>query len=110
MARSDSSNSESRIATRGGGACRLSVVYREVAGLALDPVNPRLHTRRQIQQIARSIEVFGFNVPVLINAERQVIAGHGRVLAARFLGMAQVPTIMLGCAIISTQLPMLRKL
>jgi DNA modification methylase len=73
----------------------LSVVSRPVADLRLDPNNPRLHTRNQIRQIARSIETFGFNVPVLIDAQGQLIAGHGRVLAAQLLGMTHVPTIRL---------------
>jgi DNA modification methylase len=73
----------------------LSVVSRPVTDLRLDPSNPRLHTRDQIRQIARSIETFGFNVPVLIDAQGQLIAGHGRVLAAQLLGMTHVPTIML---------------
>lgn len=73
----------------------LSIVYRPVADLGLDPDNPRIHSRRQIRQIARSIDAFGFNVPLLVNAHEQVIAGHGRLLAAQHLGMTQVPTIML---------------
>jgi len=73
----------------------LSVVSRPIADLRPDPNNPRLHTRNQIRQIARSIETFGFNVPVLIDAQGQLIAGHGRVLAAQFLGMSHVPTIRL---------------
>ncbi len=73
----------------------LSVVSRPVADLRLDQHNPRLHTRNQLRQIARSIETFGFNVPVLIDAQGQLIAGHGRVLAAQLLGITHVPTIML---------------
>src|SRR5712692_5213484 len=73
----------------------LSVEYRSLASLRFDPNNPRLHTRKQIRQIARSIETFGFNVPVLIDAQGQLIAGHGRVLAAQLLGMTHVPTIRL---------------
>jgi len=63
--------------------------------LNLDPKNPRVHTKKQIRQIARSIETFGFNVPVLIDARGQLIAGHGRVMTARLLGMTDVPTISL---------------
>lgn len=74
---------------------RLSINYRNIIDLELDPGNPRLHSPKQIRQIARSIEAFGFNVPVLIDAEMAVIAGHGRVLAARLLGLTQVPTISL---------------
>jgi DNA modification methylase len=73
----------------------LSVTYRAISDLNLDPKNPRVHSKRQVRQIARSIEAFGFNVPVLIDARGQLIAGHGRVLAAQLLGMAHVPTIML---------------
>jgi DNA modification methylase len=73
----------------------LSIVDLPIADLRLDPNNPRLHTRKQIRQIARSIETFGFNVPVLIDAQGQLIAGHGRVLAAQLLGVTHVPTIRL---------------
>jgi len=66
-----------------------------LASLQLDPRNPRTHSPRQIRQIARSIEAFGFNVPVLIDGQDQVIAGHGRVLACRQLGWTEVPTIRL---------------
>jgi len=73
----------------------LSIVDRPVGELRLDPNNPRVHTRNQIRQIARSIKTLGFHVPVLIDAQGQVISGHGRVLAAKRLGMAHVPTIQL---------------
>ena len=68
------------------GAPRLAVRYEPVAALRLDPQNPRLHSRKQVRQIAKSIASFGFNVPVLVDAEQSVIAGHGRVLAAKELG------------------------
>lgn len=74
---------------------RVAVVYRSIAELKLDPKNPRLHSDRQVNQIAPSIEAFGFNVPVLINADDKVIAGHGRILACRLLGHNEVPTICL---------------
>ena len=61
--------------------------------LRLDPQNRRLHSRKQVRQIANSIKSFGFNVPVLIDAEKSVIAGHGRVLAAKELGWTEVPVI-----------------
>jgi len=71
----------------------LLVVSRAVSELHLNPQNPRQHSRQHIKQVARSIEEFGFIVPVLIDASRQLIAGHGRVLAAQHLGMTEVPTI-----------------
>jgi hypothetical protein len=64
----------------------IAVVYRPIAELKLDPNNPRLHSPRQVRQIARSIQTFGFNVPVLIDARLKVIAGHGRLSACRELG------------------------
>jgi len=73
----------------------LSVQYRPVAELRPDPKNARRHSRRQIQQIARSIEAFGFNVPVLLNSHGSVIAGHGRLLACELLSWKTVPTIEL---------------
>ena len=55
----------------------LAITYRPVDGLKLDPANPRRHSRAQIRQIANSIEVFGFNVPILI-ALASAIAGKLR--------------------------------
>src|SRR5208337_172630 len=49
----------------------------------------------QVRRIADSIEAFGFNVPVLIDGERRVVAGHGRVLAAKRLALSEIPTIAL---------------
>ena len=76
-------------------AARVAVIYRPIAELGLDPKNPRLHSPKQIRQIARSIETFGFNVPVLVDATSKVIAGHGRIMAAQSLGLREVPTICL---------------
>jgi len=74
----------------------IAVVYRPTDELILDPANAREHSKKQIQQIAESIKAFGFNVPILIDTERKVIAGHGRLLACRELGWDEVPTISLG--------------
>ncbi|WP_114226789.1 MULTISPECIES: site-specific DNA-methyltransferase [Sphingomonas] len=57
--------------------------------------NARTHSRQQIKQIAQSIERFGFTNPVLISDAGEIIAGHGRVAAAKLLGWSQVPTIKL---------------
>jgi ParB-like chromosome segregation protein Spo0J len=73
----------------------LSVEYRSLALLKPDPENPRHHSKKQIRQIARSIATLGFNVPVLIDGQGQLIAGHGRFQAAQLLGMTEVPTIKL---------------
>jgi DNA modification methylase len=73
----------------------LTIRHLPVNSIRLDPLNPREHSDKQIQQIANSIHVFGFNVPVLIDRFRNVIAGHGRLLASKLLGMTEVPTICL---------------
>ena len=57
--------------------------------------NPGKHSRHQIRQIAASIKAFGFTNPVLINQNDIIIAGHGRVAAAKLLNLDQVPTIRL---------------
>lgn len=72
---------------------RLAIVYRPITELTPDPKNPRTHTRKQVDQIAKSITTFGFNVPILVDARLNVVAGHGRLLACRKLGWKEVPTI-----------------
>src|SRR5271167_2184677 len=57
--------------------------------------NPRTHSDAQIAQIAASIETFGFNNAILVDAKAGIIAGHGRLLAARKLGLKEVPVIVL---------------
>src|SRR5665213_3455683 len=59
------------------------------------PNNARTHSTKQIRQIAKSIERFGFNNAVLVNEHKQIIAGHGRVEAAKLLGLHAVPTVQL---------------
>jgi ParB-like chromosome segregation protein Spo0J len=58
---------------------RMAVSYREISQLILDAQNPRLHSPKQVRQIARSIQAFGFVVPVLVDAKLGIVAGHGRV-------------------------------
>jgi DNA modification methylase len=70
-------------------------VYCRIDALKPDPANPRRHTRKQVRQIAESIKAFGFNVPILIDRDGNVIAGHGRWLACRELGITEVPTLCL---------------
>src|ERR1700680_2664449 len=81
----------SGLQARGRGA----VEDRAIAELKLDPCNARIHTPAQIRQIAQSIETFDFNVPVLVDSELKVIAGHGRILACQRLGWTEAPTIRL---------------
>ena len=74
---------------------QLKVELRKVDSLRPRPNNPRTHNAAQIQQIARSIERFGFCNAVLIDDDGGIIAGHGRILAAVQLGMDEVPAIRL---------------
>src|ERR1700730_6001234 len=58
--------------------------------------NPRTHTPEQVAQIAASIREWGWTNPILVGADNDVLAGHARLLAARELGMSEVPVIQLG--------------
>jgi DNA modification methylase len=86
---------ESYGSRRGSSSARIEVVYRSIAELKVNPMNPRVHGARQVHQLARSIDLFGFNVPVAIGSDDNVIAGHGRIIAARQLGWTEVPTVCL---------------
>jgi ParB-like chromosome segregation protein Spo0J len=71
------------------------VDIKSVASLKPYPRNARKHSKRQVKQIAASIEKFGFTNPVLVSGDGQILAGHGRVAAAQLLGLETVPTINL---------------
>jgi DNA modification methylase len=70
--------------------------YRPVSSLKPAKRNARTHSRRQIRQIAKSIERFGFTNPVLVDEDGAIIAGHGRVAAAKLLGIDRIPVVPLG--------------
>jgi DNA modification methylase len=71
----------------------LNVEYIDVDALVPARSNARTHSKRQIRMISRAIERFGFTNPILISATHEIIAGHGRVEAAKLLGLRKVPTI-----------------
>ena len=73
----------------------LEVQYRPIGDLKPRAGNPRSHSRRQIRQIAESIKEFGFTNPLLIDDAGGILAGHGRIEAAKLLGLETVPTIRL---------------
>jgi DNA modification methylase len=73
----------------------LNIETISVGKLRPYPGNARTHSKKQIKQIARSIESFGFTNPVLISDDNQIIAGHGRVEAAKLLRIGEVPTLRL---------------
>jgi DNA modification methylase len=76
-------------------ARELAIDYRSIHALKPDPRNARTHPKRQIEQIVRSIREFGFTNPVLVDENGVLIAGHGRLRAAKEVGLAEVPTITL---------------
>lgn len=73
----------------------LNIETKQITSLRPYAGNARTHSKKQVTQIAESIRRFGFTNPVLISDDDQILAGHGRVLAARQLGMTEVPTIRL---------------
>src|SRR3954468_12349311 len=73
----------------------LSIVYQALADLKPRAANPRTHSKKQVAQIANAIRRFGFTNPVLVDDANGIIAGHGRIEAAKSIGLAQVPTVRL---------------
>ena len=73
----------------------LRLEHRSVDALIPYARNARTHSAAQVALIAGSIREFGFTNPLLVDGESGIIAGHGRLLAARQLGLAQVPVIEL---------------
>lgn len=71
------------------------IVEQPITALRPYARNARTHSKKQVKQIAASIERFGFTNPVLVSDDGEIIAGHGRVEAAKLLGMAKVPTLPL---------------
>ena len=74
---------------------KLQITYRRVEDLVPYVNNARTHSRKQISRIVDSIKKFGFTNPILTDGENGIIAGHGRIKAAKKLGMEEVPTIEL---------------
>jgi DNA modification methylase len=70
-----------------------NVIRRKVSALVPYARNSRTHSPEQISQIAASIKEWGFTTPILVDADGQIIAGHGRLLAAQKLGLDEVPTM-----------------
>lgn len=73
----------------------LHIEYISPARLNAYPRNARTHSRKQVQQIADSIKAFGFTNPLLIDAGGMILAGHGRLAAARLIGLERVPCVRL---------------
>ena len=73
----------------------LAIQYIPIYELKPNARNPRKHSKKQCRQIAESIRTFGFLCPILVDKFNNVVAGHGRLEAAKLLGMTVVPVIRL---------------
>ncbi|MGF7175273.1 site-specific DNA-methyltransferase [Azospirillum doebereinerae] len=73
----------------------LTIEYRSLASFLPRERTPRTHSKKQIRQIADSITAFGWTNPILIDGDGRVVAGHGRLAAAKLLGIDSIPTICL---------------
>jgi ParB-like chromosome segregation protein Spo0J len=76
-------------------ASELLIEYLNTGELRPQPRNARIHSKKQIRQITDSIRTFGFTNPVLIDDGKTVLAGHGRIEAAKSLGMTRIPCVRL---------------
>ena len=75
---------------------RIEIHYELIESLKPDPENERQHSKKQIRQIARSLDEFGFIIPVAIDPQKNIVCGHARVEAAKLLGLSEVPTVPIG--------------
>lgn len=73
----------------------LNILYQRPESLITNPRNPRVHSDKQVDQLVSCMKRNGFTNPILVDASNKVIAGHGRILAAKKLGFETVPTICL---------------
>lgn len=73
----------------------LNIVYKNIKELKPYKKNAKKHSKEQVEQIANSINEFGFTQPVIIDKNNCVVAGHGRILGAKKSGLKQVPTVTL---------------
>ena len=71
----------------------MNIVYMPPGELKPYPANAKLHPKNQVQHIANSISEFGFRQPIVVDADNVVVIGHGRLLAAKKLGLENVPVV-----------------
>src|SRR4051812_17913718 len=74
----------------------MHIEQRPIGGIVPFVGNARTHSPEQVAKIAASIKQFGFNNPILVDAEGTIVAGHGRLAAAKSLGLSDVPVVVLG--------------
>src|SRR6266436_8231760 len=88
----DTGNNDDQKGLLGGSS---QIALRAISDLKPHPRNARKHSRAQIRALAKSIDAFRFNAPVLADRHGNILAGHGRVEAAKLLGLSHVPVILL---------------
>ena len=71
----------------------IKITYIDLNSLKTYQNNPKEHPQKQVRQIADSIKKFGFNNPILIDENNEIIAGHGRYMAAQQLQMQRIPAL-----------------
>jgi hypothetical protein len=71
----------------------LRIVYRHVDELKPNPKNPRKHSRQQLRFLAKIVKKYGFLVPVIIDADGNIICGHARCEASKKAGISRIPTV-----------------
>lgn len=74
----------------------MELSYANIADVKEYVRNPRQHSEQQIQEIATSIQHFGWKAPILVDSTMTIISGHGRYKAAKLLGMDQIPVVQTG--------------
>ena len=74
---------------------RLLIEYVSLASLTANELNPKMHPDRQINALARGMSEMGFVSPIIVDQENRIVAGHGRVLAAKKVGLSEVPAVRL---------------
>ena len=72
---------------------KIKIEHIEISTINPHPDNPRLHSKKQIRQIAQSIEAFGFRMPVIIDQDSRLICGHARVEASKLLKLSEIPAV-----------------
>lgn len=73
----------------------IAIAYRFIEELKGNSKNPRKHSDRQLNALVKSIKFFGFNIPIAVNAQSEILCGHARIEAAKKLGIKEVPVIRL---------------
>ena len=99
----DHQTSPNYLPTSLAGADGIALAWVEAGQLRPHGRRARTHSRKQIEQIAESIRTFGFAVPILVDEQQRILAGNGRLEAARLLGLDKVPVVILARLAVSVQ-------